>query len=157
MRYIPVLILILISSAAFSAALVVPVSTRVDTSGVLGDPDVPVRINYRIVAELKDAQNTFRDNKQIIKALSITIGEAKLSIPNGEIDDLESVALEQIYITYTHNFVGESWVELFIPYGPSKSCTNHENVTSIRSSKKILRFNMQGKFLKSKRVVPCHH
>ncbi|WP_155730825.1 hypothetical protein [Pseudoalteromonas luteoviolacea] len=157
MKSIILLLVMIFSGTVYSAALVAPISTRVDTSGVLGEPDVPVKIDYRIIAELKDTENAYPDNKQEIKTLMITVGEVKLSIPKNEIDGLESVALEQIYITYIHNFVGESLVELFIPYGQSKSCTNHEKVTSIRSSKKILSFNMQGKFLKSKSVVPCHH
>jgi len=158
MRYLIILVFAIVSVSVHSAAMVYGNTTEVEMSGVVGEDNILAPLKYHLTAELKDGSSYWPHNRNELGKLSAKVGGVELEISKEDFSGLTQVDLKEIHFSYIKQFKSESSIEIYIPFGESKLCKDHdEGSTSIRKNVKVLRFNSKGNFLSSKVNFSCTH
>lgn len=157
MKSIFALLIILWASSVYSAALIHPTPTQIDIVGVIGEDGVMKSLCFRLVAKLIDQKSYAPHNIEALGSLEVTVGKTKLKIPPIQYNNIKNVSLNRIRLEYIKSLVGESSIEIYIPFGDYNTCTNCDNITNYSQREKVLIFNDSGEFLNAKFKEICSH
>ncbi|QQX80687.1 hypothetical protein JK628_02075 [Shewanella sp. KX20019] len=158
MKIITFIITLLLSSAVNSAALVHPTIMKIEHSGLIGEKGTLKSIPYNLAVEYVNKTSVWPSNKQQLSKLSVAVDGIDMKISNKLYSNLTGVSISDIRISYIQRWGEMNSIDVFIPYGNSQPCKNHDNGnTNYLKSKRILVFSVSGDFRKTIEMHACEH
>jgi len=157
-RTVLIFLVCFLPTLAFGAAQVGATHTKISLSGVLGETDVLESIPFNISAEIEASNQPYPENSLSLETINISVGKTKLDFLAIPYKELKNVRLTEINLAYIKNFVGDSLIEVKIPFGEFQSCINHDDESEHYLQRQMIyKFHENGTFLNSRIKQPCTH
>lgn len=158
MKTLLLFIICLFSTAIHSAALVHPTIMKMEHSGLIGEKGSLEPVPYKLTVEYADKKSVWDSNDQKISKLALVVNGTEMKLNDHLYKDLAGVHIPSITVAYVQLWGEMSSIKLYIPYGKTKSCKNHDSgVTNYLQSKEILIFSLSGNFKEAIKKHACEY